>query len=80
MIQDCQRHTGPDISTLGDLVRLLIERGMERGELKEDLDIELCIDLIYVLVFYRLLVTGYPLDDSYVRQLVMNAFKGIGLD
>lgn len=60
--------------------RLLIERGIERGELKENLDIELCIDLIYGPVFYRLLVTGYPLDDSYVRQLVMNAFKGIGMD
>ncbi|KAF6631747.1 MULTISPECIES: TetR/AcrR family transcriptional regulator [Paenibacillus] len=60
--------------------RLLIERGIERGELKENLDIELCIDLIYGPVFYRLLVTGYPLDDSYVRQLVTNAFKGIGLD
>ncbi|MFT9370830.1 TetR/AcrR family transcriptional regulator [Paenibacillus sp. T2-29] len=60
--------------------RHLIERGIERGELREHLDVELCIDLIYGPIFYRLLVTGYPLDDAYVRQLVMNAFEGISLD
>ncbi|AHZ51471.1 TetR family transcriptional regulator [Bacillus thuringiensis serovar kurstaki str. YBT-1520] len=36
----------------------LLERGIQRGELKENLDIELSIDLIYGPIFYRLLVTG----------------------
>ncbi|CAM4467753.1 AcrR family transcriptional regulator [Paenibacillus endophyticus] len=55
----------------------LLEKGVQRGELKKDLDLELSIDLIYGPIFYRLLVTGGALDDSYVQHLVTNAFEGI---
>ncbi|ATH94467.1 TetR/AcrR family transcriptional regulator [Bacillus glycinifermentans] len=55
----------------------LLEKGIERGELKENLDIEVSIDLIYGPIFYRLLVTGDEVDDSYVHDLVMNALRGI---
>lgn len=57
--------------------RQLLEKGIHRGELKKNLDIGLCIDLLYGPIFYRLLVTGEKLDDAYVQQLVMNAFEGI---
>ena len=55
----------------------LLKQGIERGELKEDLDTGLCIDLIYGPLFYRLLLTGERLDDSYVLALVSAAFEGI---
>lgn len=55
----------------------LLEKGVERGELKKNIDIDICIDLIYGPIFYRLLVTGEPLDESYVQQLIVNAFEGI---
>ncbi|MCM3317317.1 TetR/AcrR family transcriptional regulator [Rummeliibacillus stabekisii] len=55
----------------------LLEKGIQRGELKKSIDIDICIDLIYGPIFYRLLVTGEPLDESYVRQLILNAFEGI---
>lgn len=57
--------------------RLLIERGIERGELSVDLDIDLCIDLLYGPVFYRLLVTGDSLDDDYIEQLTAYALHGM---
>ncbi|PGK33820.1 TetR family transcriptional regulator [Bacillus anthracis] len=57
----------------------LLEKGIKRGELKENLDVDLSIDLIYGPIFYRLLVTGEKLDDSYVHDLVINAFEGIRL-
>ncbi|MBA9084041.1 AcrR family transcriptional regulator [Fontibacillus solani] len=57
--------------------RKLIEQGVHRGELQENLDIEICIDLIYGPIFYRLLVTGAELNDAYVQQLVVKAFEGI---
>jgi len=57
----------------------LLEKGINRGELKENLDVELSIDLIYGPIFYRLLVTGEKLDESYVHDLVINAFEGIRL-
>lgn len=57
--------------------RSLLEKGVQRRELKKNLDIGICIDLIYGPIFYRLLVTGEPIDGSYVRQLVESAFEGI---
>lgn len=57
--------------------RLLLERGVQRKELKETLDIELTIDLIYGPVFYRLLLTGEQIDDTFIKNLVTVAFEGI---
>ncbi|MEK4511343.1 TetR/AcrR family transcriptional regulator [Paenibacillus sp. FSL K6-2524] len=57
--------------------RLLLERGVQRKELKETLDIELTIDLIYGPVFYRLLLTGEQIDDTFIMNLVTIAFEGI---
>ncbi|TCM86638.1 TetR family transcriptional regulator [Paenibacillus sp. BK033] len=56
----------------------LLARGVERGELNNKQDISLGIDMIYGPIFYRLLMTGGTLDDSYVKQLVTNVFEGIG--
>ena len=55
----------------------ILERGMERGELKKDLDIELSIDLIFAPLFYRLLITGEKVDAAYVEQLISYAFAGL---
>ncbi|CAH1206450.1 putative HTH-type transcriptional regulator [Paenibacillus plantiphilus] len=55
----------------------IMSRGMQRGELKENLDIALCTDLIYGPIFYRLLVSGDPIDDDYVKRLVTHVFDGI---
>lgn len=59
--------------------RLILERGVQRGELKKDLDLELCIDLIYGPLFYRLLITGEDLDESFTKALINYAFEGIHL-
>ncbi|WP_438435233.1 TetR/AcrR family transcriptional regulator [Gorillibacterium sp. sgz500922] len=57
----------------------LIERGMERGELRSDLRPEACIDLIYGPLFYRLLVTGDPLTETEVESLTNLVFTGIAV-
>lgn len=55
----------------------LLEKGIQKGELRENLDIDVSIDLIYGPIFYRLLITGDEVNDSYVHDLVMSAFKGV---
>lgn len=55
----------------------IMDRGLQRGELKKNLDTALCTDLIYGPIFYRLLVTGDLIDDNYIRQLVTLAFEGM---
>ncbi|RAV08907.1 TetR/AcrR family transcriptional regulator [Paenibacillus contaminans] len=58
-------------------VRNIMNRGLQRGELEKNLDIVICTDLIYGPIFYRLLVTGDPIEKNYVEQLVTQVFKVI---
>ncbi|WP_440119647.1 TetR/AcrR family transcriptional regulator [Paenibacillus sp. QZ-Y1] len=58
----------------------IIEKGLTRGELKKDCDIGLCIDLVYGPIFYRMLVTGEPMDAEYVQRLLTSLFNGIQSD
>ncbi|SFJ70532.1 transcriptional regulator, TetR family [Paenibacillus sp. UNC496MF] len=55
----------------------IIRRGADRGELGEGLDPALGVDVVYGPLFYRLLVTGEPLDESAVARLVEAAFGGL---
>ncbi len=57
--------------------RHILERGIQRKELPDKLDIELSIDLIYGPIFYRLLLTGEPLDHTFIKDLIATAFDGI---
>jgi AcrR family transcriptional regulator len=58
--------------------RHIIERGILRGELRKDMDIELSIDLIFAPLFYRLLITGEAVDSSFVKSLLSYALIGLG--
>jgi hypothetical protein len=51
-------------------VREIISRGIARGELPDDADIEQLIDLLSGPVFYRRLVAGQPVDRIYGERLV----------
>ncbi|WP_379127479.1 TetR/AcrR family transcriptional regulator [Paenibacillus sp. sgz500958] len=57
--------------------RQLLEQGIQRGELNSKLDVGVCIDLIYGPIFYRLILTGETIDDSYVKELIQYAFQGL---
>lgn len=57
--------------------RDILERGMQRGQLRKDLDIELSIDLIFAPLFYRLLITEEAVDSAFVKSLISYAFKGL---
>lgn len=58
-------------------LRRLLERGVERGELRNDLDYDLALDVLVGPLFYRLLVTGAPIEDhlaSGVVELILRGF------
>lgn len=57
--------------------RHILERGISRGELKADLDIELVIDLIFGPLFYRLLITGDEVDEAFIKSMINYVFEGI---
>jgi AcrR family transcriptional regulator len=52
-------------------------RGIERGDLRPDTDVELALDLLGGPLFYRLLITGGPIDDRLadgVTELLLRGF------
>jgi len=51
-------------------VRELLQRGIERGELRGDLDLEIAVDLLLGPIYYRLLISGEPLTGAFVDRLV----------
>ncbi|SIQ29967.1 transcriptional regulator, TetR family [Paenibacillus sp. RU4T] len=55
----------------------ILRKGRERKELREGAELGLCVDLLYGPLLYRMLVTGEPLHEEFVRQLVDSAFRGL---
>jgi AcrR family transcriptional regulator len=55
----------------------VLRRGVERGDLRPDLDVELALDVLGGPLFYRLLITGGPIDEALaegVADLIVNGF------
>jgi AcrR family transcriptional regulator len=50
--------------------RLLLHRGIERGELSPDTDVDLITDVILAPFFYRHLLTGAAVDRDFTHRLV----------
>ncbi|OCI90877.1 hypothetical protein A6U85_25180 [Agrobacterium sp. 13-626] len=51
-----------------EIVATIIKGGMTRGELSDDLDLELTVDALHGVFWYRLL-QGRPLDDALAIRL-----------
>lgn len=58
-------------------LRAVVERGIRRGELRPDTDVEITLDLVGGPLMYRLLVTGGPVDDSVAETVVDSVLTGI---
>ncbi|MGW5517911.1 TetR-like C-terminal domain-containing protein [Nocardia africana] len=52
-----------------DALRQIIDRAIARGEVADEMDPELMIDVVYGVLWYRLLLDHAPLDDESGRQL-----------
>jgi len=60
-----------------DALREVLTRGIARGDLAADLDMELALDVLGGPLFYRLLITGGPINRELaegVADLVMRGF------
>jgi AcrR family transcriptional regulator len=54
----------------------VLDRGIARGDLRPDLDVELTLDVLAGPLFYRLLITGGPLDEQLVQGVVDLILEG----
>jgi AcrR family transcriptional regulator len=57
--------------------REILKLGIERGELREDLDPEVAVDVLYGPIYYRMLVGHAPLDNDFADALADHVFAGL---
>ena len=57
-------------------LRTVFERAVRRGDLRRDLDLELALDVLAGPLFYRLLVTGGPIDERLAEGVVELILRG----
>jgi hypothetical protein len=55
------------VAPLRDMLAEIVRRGMARGELRDDLDVDAVVDVLHALPIYRLLMSGG--DMSAVADL-----------
>ena len=60
-----------------DAMRRMLRRGVARGELPPDADLELAIDLLSAPPFYRYLFTGGPVDERLMQDVVDVVLRGL---
>ncbi|PFG41654.1 TetR family transcriptional regulator [Isoptericola jiangsuensis] len=53
----------------------VLRAGIERGELRADLDLDACMDLLTGVVYYQYVVRGESLDDPQVVQRCRTAIR-----
>jgi AcrR family transcriptional regulator len=54
-----------------------LERGRDRGEIRPDADLALAVDTLHGAVFYRLLLSGEPLDAPFAERLADQVLDGL---
>jgi AcrR family transcriptional regulator len=55
----------------------LLDRGVQTGELRPDLDIEVALDMLYGPLFFRLLMGHAKLDGAFIDRLLDQALRGM---
>jgi AcrR family transcriptional regulator len=50
------------VKPIRDILATVVHRAMERGELREDLDVEVMVDILHAAPLYKLLMAGGAMD------------------
>jgi AcrR family transcriptional regulator len=81
-----ETHTDPDFAKLyherfvnprRDPARAVLRRAIERGQIPEDTNIEVTLDLLYGALFHRLLHAHAPLSERFVTDVVDASLAGL---
>ncbi len=71
---------GGFLATWRDAVLRVLRRGVERGELRADVDLELILDLLAGAPLYRFLLSGGPVDERLNRDAIDVVLYGLAPD
>jgi AcrR family transcriptional regulator len=56
-----------------------LQRGQERGDIPADADLGVAVDTLHGAVFYRLLLSGAPLDDEFAGRVTDQVLDGLAV-
>ena len=56
----------------------LFERGIREGDLRDDIDPELMVEIVYSSIYARLLLGYRELDAQFAEDVIAAAFVGVG--
>jgi AcrR family transcriptional regulator len=57
--------------------KAILSAGVERGELRPEIDLEATLDALYGPIYYRLLVPLSPLNAEWVETMARHVFVGL---
>jgi AcrR family transcriptional regulator len=57
----------------------VVTRGIERGDLRADIDTRLLLEMLVAPIHGRLLLTGEPVDDDFAERLVNQVLTGVAV-
>jgi AcrR family transcriptional regulator len=58
----------------------VVTRGIERGDLRADIDTRLLLEMLVAPIHGRLLLTGEPVDDDFAERLVNQVLTGVAVE
>jgi AcrR family transcriptional regulator len=61
------------------LMRGLLERAQQRGELRDDIDLEMVAAVAPAMITYRKMVAGQRIDDEFVEQMIDSVILPLAL-
>jgi AcrR family transcriptional regulator len=59
--------------------KLLLERAVAADLVRDDLDLEVALDMLYGPVFFRLLLGHAPLDERFMDDVLDEAMRGMAV-
>ncbi len=63
-----------------DLSRQRLQRGIELGEIRTNIDQEIVLDAIYGPVWLRLMIGHLPMKTSHARRTIDAIWRGVATD
>jgi AcrR family transcriptional regulator len=65
------------IASRRDTAKAVLARGVERGELRADIDPDVTLDALYGALYYRLLISGERLTPRYADVLIDHFYPAL---
>lgn len=60
-----------------DEAKVVLMRGIECGELRKDIDLDVVVDALYGPIWYRILVPHAPISTKWAAKLADQVFRGL---